>query len=175
MKFKVSNKSWILLSTAIVIGIVFSIYFLVYVKGKEKAIISNNFRVLQQVVYNIKSLENSYLNNARIKKKNTAKSLEVNRNLLAVTQQQIFENENAFKTLNTDIFYGNEGIFFRVDDELSCNTCNYYFTSYDVFFDNELFQRKDVFDQIMITEVKKENEFLTRNVLYSNRSEMCCW
>ncbi|MCK5370770.1 MAG: hypothetical protein KAQ62_19535, partial [Cyclobacteriaceae bacterium] len=64
MKFKVSNKSWIVLSTAIVIGIAFSAYFLVYVKGKEKDMVSNNFRVLEQIALNIKSLENSFLKNA---------------------------------------------------------------------------------------------------------------
>lgn len=168
MNFKVSSKGWIVLSTAIVIGIVFSIYFLVYVKGKEKAIISNNFRVLQQVVKNIKFLENSYLDNAKIISKNKEGSIEVNRNLSEVNVQLLVEKDTLYKVSNAGIKYGNEGIFFLVDSTANNDCCKIYFTNYDVFFNNELFQRKDVFDQIIITEVKKEEGILTRKVLYSN-------
>lgn len=168
MKFKVSNKGWIVLSTAIVIGIVFSIYFLVYVKGKEKAIISNNFRVLQQVVKNIKSLETSYLNNAKIISKNKEGSIEVNRNLSEVNVQQLVEKDTQYKVLNAGIKYGNEGIFFLVDSTTNNDCCKIYFTNYDVFFNNELFQRKDVFDQIIIYKVILKGVVEKRKVLFSN-------
>ncbi len=167
MNFKISNKSWIVLSTAIVIGVAFSIYFLVYVKDKEKAINANNFRVLQQVVKNIKSLENSFLANAFIKS-NTPGNNEVNKKLDTLTKSQCdFIHINGIN--GNRVIYGYDGLYFKVDSILqnSSNSCNYYFTKYEVFFNNPLFHRKDVFDQIIITGNNK-NDVNQREVLFSN-------
>lgn len=176
MKFKFSNKSWIILSTAILIGIAFSIYFLVYVKGKEKTIIANNFRVLQQVVQNIKSLEVSYSKNADIRSKTTAGD-EINQNLSPVNDVQKLE---ASGLGDKKMVYGKKGIFFQVDsivnpsDTLNLNqkdssARNFYFTDYKIFYKNDLFLRKDVFDQIIITKIDtNKNGAVTRSVLFSN-------
>ncbi len=174
MKFRISNKGWIVLSTAIFIGIAFSVYFLVYVKGKEKAIISNNFRVLQQVVQNIKSLELSFHNNAIIKSK-SIHSQEVNQKLDTLNDKQCDELKLLI-TQNKGVIYGEDGIYFDGESENHghSHTCDFqhrfYFTAYEVFFSNDLFQRKDVFDQIIITKVNERDsvEAANRSVLFSN-------
>lgn len=65
MKINAPRQNWILLSTTILIAIIFSIYFLVYVKGREKQLNENNFRVLHQIVQNIQSLREGYEKNAQ--------------------------------------------------------------------------------------------------------------
>ncbi len=167
MKLNFSNKNWVVLSTVIVIGVAFSIYFLVHVKGKEKAIVSNNFRVLQQVVKNIKFLENSFLDNAIIKS-NTINNEEVNKKLDTLTDNQ-FSNIRLMQNSGYRINYGHDGLYFIVFNSTQ-NSYNYYFTSYQVFFNNPLFHRKDVFDQIIITGNIKGNESVAslKKVLYAN-------
>jgi len=174
MKLITSSKSWILLSTAVVIGIAFSIYFLVYVKGNEKEIVSNNFRVLQQIVQNIKQLENSYLKNAEIRSLADSNAVELNNNIKPAQDHQCNSlPDSSSVDFNKDISYGPDGIYFKVETIVNPNdqsNCLHYVTDYDVFFSNELFQRKDVFDQIIIFKTDETNggKVTNRSVLYSN-------
>ena len=67
-----NKKWWVLLSTLVLISLVFLFYFYVYVKKKEKEIIVNNMRVLAQANKNVESrLDNLY----RIKVYDLRKSL----------------------------------------------------------------------------------------------------
>ncbi|MCK5102442.1 MAG: hypothetical protein KAR17_06490, partial [Cyclobacteriaceae bacterium] len=124
MKFKVSNKSWIVLSTAIVIGIAFSAYFLVYVKGKEKDMVSNNFRVLEQIALNIKSLENSFLKNAESYSFNDQIEIESirdfenyysNKKIQVPNAIHYAEADSLYTTEQKKIFYGEHELFFKVE------------------------------------------------------------
>ena len=174
MKFSITSKSWVLFSTVVVIGVAFSIYFLVYVKGNEKDIVANNFRVLQQIVRNVKSLEDSYLKNAEIRSLADSKSAEQNNALIPANDEQCSElTEKLSSQTDEDIIYGEEGLYFRVDtitNPNDVNKCMHYFTDYDIFFSNELFQRRDVFDQIIISKIHESlpEGYLNRYVLYSN-------
>ncbi len=161
MSLKFSNRSWIILSTVVFILLAFAVYFLVYVKNKEKAIVANNFRVLQQVVQNIKTLEETYLANARIMSMSPG-SDENNPNL------ELIENGyTGDRPEKNQIIYNDKGLYFNI---VLSRDYKSYFTRYDAFFSNTLFQRKDVFDQIIITKVQEEEngKVKGRKVLYSN-------
>ena len=171
MKFSISNKNWILFSTAGVIGIAFAVYFLVYVKGKEEDIVSNNFRVLQQVVQNINSLEESYLKNAiSLNVSKDIKKSELNRNIEEIKEAQGSKARELYLKHKEDILYGDVGIYFIVRDGKNKPDSNCYFTAYNKFFNNELFHRKDVFDQIIITSIDSIDgiNIKERKVLYSS-------
>jgi len=171
MKFKVSNKSWILLSTTIIIGIAFSVYFLVYVKGKEKDIISNNFRVLQQIVLNIESLKESYQRNAETYYNNLdsawtikddAKINELNNNL-----EPLNKIDSQYIKDDQDIIFGEDGLIFKVKGSNKFDDAIFFKSNYDVFFNNPLFYRADIFDQIIISRIKDKDSSKSR-VLFSN-------
>ncbi len=181
MKLKVSSKSWIIFSTAIIIGIAFSAYFLVYVKGNEKDIVSNNFRVLKQIALNIKSLEKSFLKNAesdwfnsQIDSIGAAKNKSSNKKIKAPDANHSAEAKKLYTAdEHNKILYGNHELFLRVDplvDLANENDPAYYFTPYDAIYDNELITRTDVFDQIIITKIKisKQGEICERDLLFSN-------
>lgn len=170
MKLAVSNRTWILLSTAIVIGVAFSYYFLVYVKGKEQDLVEKNFRVLQQVVQNIGSLNESFFKNAESIAINegTKDSLgrtDSNQKLVRATIADV-QQEKIDST--ESIQFGDKGIFFNVTKN---DSIKIYFTEYTNFFDNPLFQRRDVFDRIIISKVivsGDEHRRIDRQILYSN-------
>ncbi len=171
MKFKVSNKSWILLSTTILIGIAFSVYFLVYVKGKEKEIISNNFRVLQQIVLNIESLKESYERNAETYYNNLdtawttqddTKINELNTNL-----KPLEKIDSAYLKDDHEIIFGEDGLIFKVQGSGDSEDPIFFQSDYDVFFNNQLFYRRDIFDQIIISRINSHDSANSR-VLFSN-------
>jgi len=171
MKFKVSNKSWILLSTTILIGIAFSVYFLVYVKGKEKEIISNNFRVLQQIVLNIESLKESYQRNAETYYNNLdtawttqddTKINELNTNL-----EPLDEIDSGYLKDDHEIIFGKDGLIFKVKGSGRSDAPIFFQSDYDVFFNNQLFYRSDIFDQIIISRINPRDSSNSR-VLFSN-------
>lgn len=164
MSFKVSNKSWILLSTTILIGLAFSVYFLVYVKGKEKTIVSNNFRVLQQIVSNIKSLEQSYLKNAETYNKQMSWGTNITEANLNLRKTSI--DQERFKKLNNGVNYDAERLVFK---ERTFGSNQVFTTPYDIFFDNDLFHRDDIFDQIIISQIITKGESIEEtSILYSN-------
>ncbi len=167
MSLKFSNRSWIILSTVVLILLAFAVYFLVYVKNKEKAIVANNFRVLQQMVQNIKTLEETYHANALIMSLASG-SNENNPNLKPVKNNPCNDKQQANGINDKAIIYNDDGLYFKVILSDHKDTC--YFTTYEAFFSNTLFQRKDVFDQIIITKVEEgENGIVkARKVLYSN-------
>ncbi|NMM49953.1 hypothetical protein [Marinigracilibium pacificum] len=49
---KISNKGWVIITTVLLVSLVFMYYFLVFVKDKEREIINDNFRVLTQMSRN---------------------------------------------------------------------------------------------------------------------------
>jgi|GEM_PF-2026189 len=53
---RLSKKGWMILTTLVVIALIFAFYFLVYVKDKESQIIDNKMRVLTQIKGNINLL-----------------------------------------------------------------------------------------------------------------------
>ena len=177
MSFSVSNKSWIILSTAVIIGIAFSIYFLVYVKGKEENAIENNFRILQQVALNIRTLENSFLKNAEIRSITPYETKETNRQLKTIEKHQLDEFEQLDSIGKDKILYGTNGIYFKVDEIINPNdlvgtVANGYYTAYREFYNNELFQQKDIFAQIIISKTEEgiHGEITDREIIYSNKS-----
>lgn len=174
MKFALSDRTWILLSTTIIICVVFAYYFLVYVKGNERELVEKNFRVLQQIVQNIHSLDKSFFKNADsiLKNQNRTgeqKKSESNEKIKIVSQDR---TNNLLKTWEISslkaldsIFYADDGIYFKVTNE------TLFYTAYNVFFENELFDRKDVFDQIVVykaTRNNNNNKQIDREVLYSS-------
>lgn len=130
--------------------------------------VANNFRVLQQIIVNIKSLEKSYLSNAKILSENID-SDERNPNL-----ELINKIDSAELISGLEINYTSQGIVFITerpqywwsDDD---GGHNYYRTAYNYFFDNELFQRPDVFDQIVISKIKlSDGEIEDGEIIYAN-------
>jgi hypothetical protein len=140
MNFHFSKNGWLILGTALIIGVAFSIYFLVYVKNREKALIENNFRVLQQIRENINAQEN-YFKNAK--------------DCNYVPNDRLTCN---YETDGISLVYGPE-------DSFSCDT-----VSYQEFFDNDLLTRKDVFDYIIVSKYKDEagSGKREREILYTN-------
>ncbi|MBS0001143.1 MAG: hypothetical protein KFF73_19320 [Cyclobacteriaceae bacterium] len=140
MNFHISKNGWLIMGTALVIGIAFSIYFLVYVKDREKALIENNFRVLQQIRENIRAQENYYKN--------------------AISCNHL-PNDRLTP------WYQQEGISFIYDhdDSISCDTIGYV-----EFFNNDLLVRKDVFDYIIVSKYEDEagSGKKEREILYTN-------
>ncbi|NJN25900.1 MAG: hypothetical protein HC819_08000 [Cyclobacteriaceae bacterium] len=172
MSLKFSNKNWIILSTALFIGLAYSIYFMVYVKNREKDLISNNFRVLEQVVLNIKSLEQSHLKNAYILSE-TSSGNEVNPDLQKLSKAQVKQLNHYDHDSTKQVVYTREGLIFKVPFiDGSAEGFKYFFTPNEVFFDNELFQRNDIFDQIIVVKVLEngEDEVIKREILYSNKT-----
>ena len=179
MKVAASNKSWVLISTTVLIGIVFSVYFLVYVKGREKSMIENNFRVLQQIVDNIHSLQVGYENNAKASVSSLKTRLKydflnnktecvtvgwntkaaINEDLTPICKNQIEFNGNASLTEQTSTFFGQREIYFKGTSDI------FFSSSYENFFNNPLIQRHDIFDQILIL---KTGEEMVNKVLYTN-------
>ena len=179
MKIGTSNKSWILISTTVLIGIVFSVYFLVYVKGREKDLIENNFRVLQQIVNNIHSLRVGYENNARASVSSLKTRLKydysnrrtecetvgwntkaaINPELTPICLNQIEFNGNSNLIEQVSTFFGQREIFLKGTSDI------FFSTSYQNFFNNPLIQRQDVFDQIMVLKSGEESD---NKLLYTN-------
>lgn len=177
MKVAASNKSWILISTTVLIGIVFSVYFLVYVKGREKSMIANNFRVLQQIVDNINSLRVGYENNAKASVSSVrlfrfnyltlkmeinpwwANKAAVNQELTPNAKDKIDFNGNSKLLEEHSTIFGQNEIYFKGSSDI------FFSTSYQNFFNNPLVQRNDVFDQILIIKAGEES---VNKVLYSN-------
>jgi hypothetical protein len=177
MKIATSNKSWILISTTVLIGIVFSVYFLVYVKGREKSMIENNFRVLQQIVDNIHSLQVGYENNAKASVSSVRyrrfnyltlkmeidpwwiNKAAVNQELTPKAKSKIEFNGNTKLIEQQSTIFGQNEIYFKGTPDI------FFSTSYQNFFNNPLIQRHDVFDQILIL---KAGDDSTNKVLYSN-------
>ena len=95
--------------------------------------VANNFRVLQQIIVNIKSLEKSYLSNAKILSENID-SDERNPNL-----ELINKIDSAELISGLEINYTSQGIVFITerpqywwsDDD---GGHNYYRTAYNYFF-----------------------------------------
>lgn len=185
MKFSPSNKTWVLFSTALIIGIAFAAYFLVYVKGNEKDMVSNNFRVLEQIAMNIKSLENSFLKNAEnysfnnpiengseseIENNYSNKKVNIPDSIHTLEAKELYD---SIADDHKKIIYGKHELFFRVEPLLDgikkIDTAYYYFTFYDAIYNNELIKRTDVFDQIIISKIEVSDGIIKeRDLLFSN-------
>lgn len=165
----ISQKGWIILTTLILISLIFVFYFLVYVKGNERKIVEDNFRVLENMKNNITNL------------------LESERRIVEIRVPKLYEKVNSIKdgnlstipktmsindTINRlvnqylhklypglllpdgskDTHYSNN-IFYtwEIKDE---NKNKYlYKKSYQDIFKNDLIERKDVFEFITISKV----------------------
>ena len=68
------------------------------------------------------------------------------------------------------VFSGKHELYFLTGKTDQPGNNIYLSTSYDDFFSNDFFQRKDVFDQIIITKVDAADgiKINSRNVLYSS-------
>ena len=101
------------------------------------------------------------------------KSKELNKNIQPLSAEQCTKVEEEEDSIIHNVNYIIEGLLFKVKNIYgSSSKCNYYFSPYTVFFNNDLFQRKDIFDQIIIEKVTKDKNgnVERREVLYSNGS-----
>ncbi len=184
MKITAPRQNWILLSTATLIAIIFSIYFLVYVKGKEKQITENNFRVLHQIVQNIHSLRSGYEKNAETLANEMEKDLAFDddpcKSIKEIIHQKAVskeiesvcvENERGlsdslFSKRKLTSFFGQQGLYFKGTKDVFLKT------EYGQFFSNPLVRRVDIFNHIIVTRCGAGDENKTETngnkLLYTN-------
>lgn len=149
-----NKKWWVLLSTLVLISLVFLFYFYVYVKKKEKEIIVNNMRVLAQANKNVESrLDNLY----RIKVYDLRKSLSGE-----TKKTGRFWKTSTSPATNPIVFKGRHIHFYdSVRNEKYENI-----QDVDEVFDYPLIHRNDVFDFITIGKRIRKNKSLA--ILYTN-------
>ncbi|MEP2024863.1 MAG: hypothetical protein ABJH98_13315 [Reichenbachiella sp.] len=169
-----SNKKWwVLISTLLLISLVFLFYFFVYVKNKENEIIVNNMRVLNQINKNIGSrldtfykIHESEFNDAKTKREihdGTTKRLgkAISETNDDVIQRLKNEGFSASNNDSTESIIKNNSIIFYYD------AGNYKYTQEpQEIFDYPLIQRKDIFDFITISELSDDGKELS--ILYTN-------
>ncbi|MEM7551516.1 MAG: hypothetical protein AAF363_17670 [Bacteroidota bacterium] len=172
MSVRFSKQSISILSTLFLVGVGFSLYFFFYIPIQEKKIIQNNFRVLNRIVQNIHSLEESYIKNAEIISQNT-KIDDVNNEIQSIGSKKPERLKTDGKGINDNIYYTDDDIIIGIknkkgssDDDTLSNSerYKYYSVNYSNFFNKSLLHRKDVFDQIIIS---KDGVPLYTNSIFS--------
>lgn len=158
-----SKNGLLILGTALLIGIAFMVYFLVYVKNEERTLHANSFRVLQQIKENISVLEKGFYKNAETIYKQGYSSI-VNQNIKVHEYDSVIDIKsltNCYSN-NKELLYCDDNIFlvFEPKDSVA------YSISYNNFFNNDLLKRTDVFDYIIIS--KMDENLKRRKILYTN-------
>lgn len=59
-KFSLGSKTWVVIATLGIIGILFGAYFMLYIPNKENAFIKREFRILSQIASNISERNSDY-------------------------------------------------------------------------------------------------------------------
>ncbi len=146
------RRIWILISTILLIGLVFAYYFLVHVKNREEMLLLNNIRILHQVKSNLQTaVESKY------------------KQLTLFNPEQFDQLGLKFKKAankdSTETYdLKQDGVHVRREEYPD----SVYIVPYEEIFNNDLLVRSDVFEFVSI--IGTDSDKTEPSILYSSSS-----